>query len=346
MNGSFNLGSTGWSGTDLETSYTENAYLGNGSNNRVAEVDGNNSQITVMEQTFKVEHASDTKLTFDTALRTASNSNAGSEGFRVEILDDGGNVIATKEYFPTANSFSSRELDVSFPGEGEYTLRVTELGPNDSLGAIVDNFSLLICFAKGTKLRTETGQVAVEDLKIGQRLWTQSNGLQPLRWIASRKVSIAEQIADPNLRPIRFTANNSGTLNPTEPLLVSPQHRMVLRGGNVQTHFGVDQGNWHPAKSLLDVQRRLSIARQQQIWSIFTSCLTAMKSSKQTGLLSESFFPGEAALGGVEQAAQAELYRLFPELAKTPETYGQTALPNFATMGSCPHCSLNSRMAW
>ena len=30
VNGDFNLGNTGWSGTDMETSYNEHTYLGNG----------------------------------------------------------------------------------------------------------------------------------------------------------------------------------------------------------------------------------------------------------------------------------------------------------------------------
>ncbi|WHP69702.1 hypothetical protein [Phaeobacter inhibens] len=56
INGTFDSGSANWGGTDLETSYTENAYLGNGSSNRVAEMDGQSGQTTVMEQSFTVNN--------------------------------------------------------------------------------------------------------------------------------------------------------------------------------------------------------------------------------------------------------------------------------------------------
>ncbi|MFN3971995.1 MAG: hypothetical protein ACK4L4_11570 [Gemmobacter sp.] len=93
VNGTFSQGNLGWSGTALETNFTQNAYLGNGSTNRVAEMDGNARQITVGASVT-------TAFTFRTALRTASLGNAGRRGFRQEILDTQGNHLLDETVNP------------------------------------------------------------------------------------------------------------------------------------------------------------------------------------------------------------------------------------------------------
>lgn len=313
INGSFDGGSTGWSGTDLETNYTEQAYLSNGSTNRVAETDGYDNQTTVMEQTFTVDAASDTALTFDTALRNASNPNAGTEGFRVEIVDSSGTVIASQEYFPTANTFNGVSLPVSFPSAGDYTLRITELGPNDGLGAIVDNLSLLVCFANGAKLRTKDGAICVEDIKVGQELWTLDNGYQTVRWVSSRKVSVAQQIVDPSLRPIQFKSDMGADLR------VSPQHRMMVSGGHVEKLFATPDV-LASAKSLVN-GTTVTQASPTQDLVYYHFLFDQHEIVEANGMLSESFFPTELTLGGIDKDASDELLNLFPEL----ENYGQTA---------------------
>ena len=45
-------------------------------------------------------------------------------------------------------------------------MRFTELGADDSLGAIIDDVSMLICFVAGTLIETLTGPRAVETLVI------------------------------------------------------------------------------------------------------------------------------------------------------------------------------------
>jgi hypothetical protein len=174
VNGDFNGGNTGWSGNDLETNYSENAYLGNGSGNRVAEMDGVSGQTTVMEQSFTVANPLATKLSIDSALRTASNGQAGTEGFTAEILDSDGNVLSTVEILPTANTFTTFTLPVTFPAAGTYTVRLTEVGPDNSLGAIVDNIELMVCFAGTTRIATPTGTIAAKDIAIGDMIDTET----------------------------------------------------------------------------------------------------------------------------------------------------------------------------
>ncbi|MES2434917.1 MAG: Hint domain-containing protein [Pseudomonadota bacterium] len=324
-NGSFDAGSAGWSGTDLETNYAESAYLGNGSNNHVAELDGQINQITVMQQDLSIAHAQTTELTFDTALRTASAQNAGIEGFRVDILDGNGVVIATRDFLPTSQTMTAQSMTVTFPAGGTYTLRFTELGPNDSLGAIVDNISMLVCFTAGTLIDTAQGPRAVETLQPGDLIWTLDAGLQPIRWIACREVSLAAQVADARLRPVVFEQGALGHGLPQRRLAVSPQHRMLINTWQVELYCGQPEV-LAPALTLIKaaaIHQADPVAAVRYVHFL----LDGHHIVRAEGALSESFFPTALSLGGVAQEARAELLRLFPDLISRGQAFAQTVRP-------------------
>jgi hypothetical protein len=325
VNGSFDLGNTGWSGTDLETSYTEGAYLGNGSSNRVAEMDGFSNQTTVMQQVVSIENSLDTDLTFRAALRTASTGNAGSEGFRVDILDAQGQVIATQTFFPTSTTWTAFSVPVSFPAAGNYTLRLTELGPNDSLGPIIDDVSMLVCFAAGTVIDTATGLVPVEDLRPGDLIWTKDAGLQPLCWIGKRHIGMADLIANPALRPVVFDPGSLGDARPDRLLELSPQHRLCLGGWKTELHFGEGEV-LVPAQALINgTTIRQEVPSKDVTYVHFL--LDGHQIVRSSGVLSESFFPTELSLTGLDRATCAELLGLFPDLTRLRRAYPKTARP-------------------
>lgn len=325
VNGSFDLGNAGWTGSDLETSYREGAYLGNGSTNRVAELDGQSGQTTVMQQTVTIEKPIDTTLTFQSALRNASAGNAGKEGFRVDILDDQGEVIATEMFYPTSTSFTTFTVPVSFAETGSYTIKMTELGPNDSLGAIVDNISMLVCFAAGTRIDTACGPRDVQGLQPGDLIWTKDAGLLPLRWIGRRHVSLAELRADPLLRPVEFAPGSLGPGVPDRPLALSPQHRLCRGGWQAELFFGHPEV-LVPAQALVNGDT-IRQAEPQHPVTYVHFLLDGHQIVRSNGVLSESFFPSALSLTGLDRAARAEVLRLFPDLASLTGAYPRTARP-------------------
>ena len=148
VNGDFSAGFTGWSGTDLETN-TEGAYLGNGSTNPVAEMDGNAGQTTVLEQAFTVAEPGVARLNFDAVTRTSGT--VGTDGFIVQILNPAGVVIASATIIPTSNTtWATYTLDIPFPVAGTHTLRFTEIGDNNSQGAILDNVQFVAATGNDT----------------------------------------------------------------------------------------------------------------------------------------------------------------------------------------------------
>lgn len=323
VNGTFDAGSTGWSGTDLETTYPENAYLGNGSTNRVAEIDGFANQITVMQQTVAVQAPQSTILTFRSALRTASLGNAGIEGYRVDILNAAGSVIATRTVFPPTTAWQTYSLAVTFPSAGNYTVRFSELGPNDSLGAIVDDVSMVVCFVAGTRIKTDRGPRPVETLRPGDRVWTMDAGFQPLRWVGQRTLTQAEQQANPQLCAVEIASGALGPNHPRRRLCLSPQHRVMVANWKAQLYFGETEV-LVPALSLVNGSSVTRAPPQEGLCYVHL-LMDQHHIVNSEGVLTESFFPSEQALRAVSAQVRTELLTLFPDLQQITSTLFKTA---------------------
>ncbi|KPQ07818.1 MAG: Quinolinate synthase [Rhodobacteraceae bacterium HLUCCA12] len=96
----------------------------------------------------------------------------------------------------------------------------------------------VICFLPGTRIDTPDGPRPVERLEPGDRVVTRDNGDQPLVWCGATHLTGAELYLHPHLRPVRICAGalaayraGAGAL-PDADLLVSPEHRVLLRGAD------------------------------------------------------------------------------------------------------------------
>ena len=288
-------------------------------------MDGRSGRTTVMEQSFNVTGNGEVAATFniDSALRNASLGDAGLEGFTVEILDGSGGVVGSMTILPTTNSFSTYSMDVLFPSAGTYTLRMTELGPNNSLGAIINNVELMVCFCDGTLIDTPDGPRLVEDLKIGDTLVT-SLGPDTLRWIGKRRVTAAERAENPRLHPVRITAGALGAGLPERDLRVSRQHRMLCRNRVVATMFG--------EPSVLVAAIRLvglpgvTLEEDPGDVTYFHLALDRHEVIYAEGAPTESFRITANSLASLTEEGREELFTLFPALRDT----GLSPLPDAA----------------
>jgi hypothetical protein len=91
-----------------------------------------------------------------------------------------------------------------------------------------------ICFLRGTRILTDRGEVAVEDLAAGDLVATRSGALRPIRWIGTQ--SFASHRAGSSQQPIRLRAGSLGAGLPDRDLLVSPGHAVLV--GAVLVHAG------------------------------------------------------------------------------------------------------------
>jgi hypothetical protein len=181
----------------------------------------------------------------------------------------------------------------------------------------------IICFTPGTHLRTATGSAAIETLRPGDRVLTRDDGPQEVLWTGRRRMSGARLYAMPALRPVRFRAGAMGIGRPDRDLLVSPRHRMLVRGPAARALFNTEEVlvaaadlvNGH-AVAIDTAAREVTyvhvlLERHEVVWA--------------NGLATESFHPGAAALDTLDPADRFALEAILPEVAGDPMAYGDFA---------------------
>ncbi|MET7244972.1 Hint domain-containing protein [Methylobacterium sp. EM32] len=94
-----------------------------------------------------------------------------------------------------------------------------------------------VCFVTGSRLRTLRGEIAVEDLRVGDRAVTASGALRPVVWIGHRAMAGAGTALPPHQQPVRIRAGAFGPGLPARDLSLSPGHP-VLVGANADGKGG------------------------------------------------------------------------------------------------------------
>ncbi len=160
-----------------------------------------------------------------------------------------------------------------------------------------------VCFARDTLIFTEQGEIPVQDLAAGDRVWTESRGFQPLRWICAREV-----LAIGDFAPIKIKAGALGCL---KDLWVSPQHRLLVSGPHVELLFGVEKA-LVAAKDLIndqDIRRDLSMKTVEYFHILFDR----HEIVKAHGVLSESYFPIAENADAFSKPQRREFLALFAD---------------------------------
>ncbi len=249
-------------------------------------------------------------------------------------------------------------MDSSFVvtnGAQSYTVTVIEVGPgrhpllmflddmpprntdlwvvHHSLGALRKgrgdgNAPGVICFTPGTFIATPDGPRPVEELRVGDQVLTRDDGPQEIRWTGARRMTGARLFVMPHLRPIRIGAGALGIDRPERELLVSPDHRMLVRGPAARALFNTDEvlvaagalvngTTIRPDLNQREVTyHHLLLPQHQVIWA--------------NGVETESFHPASADLPSLDAQDRLRLLAQFPELEDDPHLYGGYARRNLS----------------
>lgn len=158
------------------------------------------------------------------------------------------------------------------------------------------------CFTPGTLIRIPGGVAAIETLKPGDLVETMDHRPQKLRWTGISRVDGTGDFA-----PVQIAA---GVLGNTRPLLVSPQHRMLLAGWKPQLILGAAEV-LVPAKHLVGTEgiAQVPMAEVDYVHILFERHEIVFGEDAP----SESFHPGSQILAA-DRALRAEILTLFPEL--------------------------------
>ncbi|WP_281201007.1 Hint domain-containing protein [Paracoccus chinensis] len=170
----------------------------------------------------------------------------------------------------------------------------------------------VLCFGADALIETEAGPVPAGELSVGDLVCTRDAGLQPLRWVGRRVLTRAEFEVAPHLRPIRIRAGALGAGTPSADLIVSPQHRVLVRSKIAQKMFGSNEV-LVAAKQLLLVDG-IDIAQDLEGVTYVHFLFDDHQVVWSNGAETESLHPGRTALDMAGEAAREEILALFPEL--------------------------------
>lgn len=186
----------------------------------------------------------------------------------------------------------------------------------------------VICFTPGTGILTPHGNMRIEDLREGDLVQTKDGGAQPIRWIGNRRMTGARLFAMPKLRPVRIRGGAFGLDEPDDDLVVSPHHRLLVKGAVAQDLFNTsevlvaakDLINGHSITVDLKMREvtyiHLLLDRHQIMWA--------------NGVETESFHPASAALSSLDEHDRLRLLASHRGLEYDPHTYGGYARRNLS----------------
>ncbi|AUC53025.1 hypothetical protein CDO87_07365 [Sagittula sp. P11] len=176
----------------------------------------------------------------------------------------------------------------------------------------IENINYVPCFTPGTRLKTLRGDVAAEEIRVGDRLLTRDNGYQAVRWCGAKSLSSRQLAAEQAFCPILIRKGALGPGHPERDMMVSPQHRVVMTGAPVELLFGEEEvlaAALHLV-GLPGIEQLLPGQGTSYIHFMFDRHELVMSE----GLWTESFQPGDLSLAGLDAPQRDELFALFPEL--------------------------------
>lgn len=184
----------------------------------------------------------------------------------------------------------------------------------------------VICFVPGTRIRTPHGLQLVEELVEGDMISTKDNGAQPIQWVGNRRISGARLFTMPQLRPIKLRSHILGQGEPDEDLLVSPDHRILVKGAAALDLFNTSE----VLVTARDLVNGKSILVDHTVRSV--TYVHLMMEQHQivwaNGVESESFHPAGSKVEKMDAVQRQRLIQHVPGVLEDPHQYGEFARRN------------------
>ena len=247
----------------------------------------------------------------------ALGSDDGVAGF----YDWGGGTREIHARDGIAEGATSENIPVpTSPNDATYSIQFNQPNPDaPQYLPVTKGESGVICFAAGTRILMLDGERPVETLRPGDLVQTRDSGLRPVAWIGRRRVCGLGALAPVEIPPGAFGAKRA--------LRVSPQHRMLVRGAELQVATAETEA-FVAAKHLcgggaararpvpLVTYVHVMFDRHEAIWA--------------EGAPTESFYAGPCSLDAMSGAMRAEFDALFPALTAGDGPAGGLARPDLS----------------
>ncbi len=97
------------------------------------------------------------------------------------------------------------------------------------------------CYAEGTRIATEFGEIPVERLGVGQRVRLAGHGgAAPVVWLGHREIDCARHPRPHQVWPVRILRNAFGPGLPLRTLWLSPDHAVLVDGDLIPIRYLVN----------------------------------------------------------------------------------------------------------
>jgi hypothetical protein len=129
------------------------------------------------------------------------------------------------------------------PGSGpdltfQFDPTQTFSGTNFNTTQVGDNTDLTVpCFAAGTRIATSSGEVAVEQLRVGDRVLTRGGALLAVAWLGHRRTDCRRHVRPSEVWPVRVRVGAFGPGMPHRDLLISPDHAVLVDGNLIPVRY-------------------------------------------------------------------------------------------------------------
>lgn len=231
----------------------------------------------------------------------------GAGGIDADVLDLSGSQLpgGTKNIVITGTDSNGNGSDgyvEYFDASGvlQHTLQFSEIE------------TIIPCFTPGTLIKTRRGEVPAERLRVGDHVLTLDSGFKRLEWIGSKTLNAGDLRRKPSLRPVRIKQGALGNGLPERDMLVSQQHRMLIKSAYSELLFGSSEVL--VAAKFLTNRDGIDLIDMEEVTYVHIMC-DAHEVVCANGAWSESFQPGDLTLDGHDCDIRSELAELFPELS-------------------------------
>ncbi|MCP4823675.1 MAG: Hint domain-containing protein [Shimia sp.] len=215
-------------------------------------------------------------------------------------------------FFPELNP---DEEDMNEFDDDDFDMKKPDRTPED----------IPVCFLPGTMIATPDGLRAVESLRSGDFVSVVKGKRAKVFWVAKSHFTYAELLQNAALRPVCIDADSLAPGVPERDLWVSQQHRIALRGWQVEMLTASDAAFAH-AKHLAPqpgIPGREWCDGVDYVHLMFDRHHVV----KANGAEAESLFLGDQAQDSLGAEARADLDQLLEAKPWLKPRFAQTALP-------------------
>lgn len=178
------------------------------------------------------------------------------------------------------------------------------------------------CFTQRTWVITKNGSVRVRALRAGHMVQTRDHGFQPIRWVGRRATDPADVAEPGHLWPIRIKRNALGNNSPERQLVVSPKHRILLAGEDIQRKFDVPE-ILVAAQDLIGMPGIKRVRPEQLTYVYFMFDQHELVMGNE--VWSESCQPTDQMISILSPGQRATLFDAFPQFRSTNGLSGYPA---------------------